>query len=89
MARSNPASKALIPVTGVVLAAHAVVLLGFDNLRILVIASGITGATAGIAGFDMKGFWQRSFAMANTAKRLSRLVSQQAFLFKGVSFLQK
>ena len=32
MARSNPASKALIPVTGVVLAAHAVVLLGLPAL---------------------------------------------------------
>ncbi|RQO67098.1 HDOD domain-containing protein [Aquitalea sp. FJL05] len=58
----------------------AVVLLGFDNLRILVIASGITGATAGIAGFDMKSFWQRSFAMANTAKRLARLAKLDAQL---------
>ncbi|KJV29992.1 hypothetical protein VI06_09545 [Aquitalea magnusonii] len=58
----------------------AVVLLGFDNLRILVIASGITGATAGIPGFDMKGFWQRSFAMANTAKRLAKLAKLDAQL---------
>ncbi|WP_293759585.1 HDOD domain-containing protein [uncultured Aquitalea sp.] len=58
----------------------AVILLGFDNLRILVIASGITGATAGIPGFDMKGFWQRSFAMANTAKRLARLAKLDAQL---------
>ena len=51
----------------------AIVLLGFDNLRVLVIASGVTGATLGIQGFDMKAFWQRSFAMANAAKRLARL----------------
>ncbi|AVG15428.1 MULTISPECIES: HDOD domain-containing protein [Chromobacteriaceae] len=51
----------------------AVILLGFDNLRVLVIASGVTGATLGISGFDMKAFWQRSFAMANTAKLLARL----------------
>ncbi|QEL57367.1 HDOD domain-containing protein [Chromobacterium paludis] len=51
----------------------AVLLLGFDNLRVLVIASGITGATLGIPGFDMRAFWLRSFAMANTAKLLSRL----------------
>jgi len=58
----------------------AVVMLGFDNLRILVIASGITGATAAIPGFDMKGFWQRSFAMANTAKRLAKLAKVDAQL---------
>ncbi|OWY40987.1 HDOD domain-containing protein [Xenophilus sp. AP218F] len=51
----------------------AVILLGFDNLRVLVIASGVTGATAGITNFDMRAFWQRSFAMANTAKRLAKL----------------
>ncbi|MGR2663724.1 MULTISPECIES: HDOD domain-containing protein [Chromobacterium] len=51
----------------------AIILLGFDNLRVLVIASGVTGATLGIQGFDMKAFWQRSFAMANAAKRLARL----------------
>ncbi|POZ63097.1 HDOD domain-containing protein [Chromobacterium alticapitis] len=54
----------------------AVLLLGFDNLRVLVIASGITGATLGIPGFDMRSFWLRSFAMANTAKLLSRLCGQ-------------
>ncbi|KIA79987.1 MULTISPECIES: HDOD domain-containing protein [Chromobacterium] len=51
----------------------AVVLLGFDNLRVLVIASGITGATLGITGFDMKAFWLRCFAMANTCKLLAKL----------------
>ncbi|MBV8679217.1 MAG: HDOD domain-containing protein, partial [Aquitalea sp.] len=58
----------------------AVILLGFDNLRILVIASGITGATIGIPGFDMKSFWQRSFSMANTAKRLAKLAKLDAQL---------
>ena len=51
----------------------AVVMLGFDNLRVLVIASGITGASAHIAGFDMKTFWRRSFELANTAKLLAKL----------------
>lgn len=39
----------------------------------LVIASGVTAATTNIPGFDMKEFWQRSFEMANTAKRLAKL----------------
>jgi len=51
----------------------AVVMLGFDNLRVLVIASGVSGATANIPGFDMKGFWGRSFEMANTSKALAKL----------------
>ncbi|MFN4236209.1 MAG: HDOD domain-containing protein [Vogesella sp.] len=51
----------------------AVVILGFDNLRVLVIASGVSGATANIPGFDMKAFWGRSFEMANTSKALAKL----------------
>ncbi|UTH75800.1 HDOD domain-containing protein [Chromobacterium sp. IIBBL 290-4] len=58
----------------------AVLLLGFDNLRVLVIASGITGATLGIPGFDMKAFWLRCFAMANTAKLLAKLAKLDAQL---------
>ena len=58
----------------------AVVLLGFDNLRVLVIASGVTGATLGIHGFDMKAFWTRCFAMANTAKLLAKLAGLDAQL---------
>ncbi|AXE29994.1 HDOD domain-containing protein [Chromobacterium phragmitis] len=58
----------------------AVILLGFDNLRVLVIASGVTGATLGISGFDMQAFWQRSFAMANTAKLLAKLVGMDTQL---------
>lgn len=51
----------------------AVLLLGFDNVRMLVIASGIAGATTAIPGFDMKEYWGRSFEMANTSKVLARL----------------
>ncbi|WP_434631427.1 HDOD domain-containing protein [Chromobacterium sp. CV08] len=58
----------------------AVVLLGFDNLRVLVIASGVTGATLGISGFDMKAFWQRCFEMANTSKLLAKLSGLDAQL---------
>ncbi|MBT2865835.1 HDOD domain-containing protein [Chromobacterium violaceum] len=58
----------------------AVILLGFDNLRVLVIASGVTGATLGISGFDMKAFWLRSFAMASTSKLLAKLAGLEAQL---------
>lgn len=51
----------------------AVVRLGFDNLRVLVIASGVAGATVHIPGFDMKAFWTRSFALANTARLLAKV----------------
>lgn len=51
----------------------AVVILGFDNLRVLVIASGVTGVSANIPGFDMKTFWQRSFETANTSKLLAKM----------------
>ncbi len=58
----------------------AVLLLGFDNLRVLVIASGVSGASASIPGFDMKEFWQRCFEMANTAKCLAKLAKADSQL---------
>ncbi len=58
----------------------AVVMLGFDNLRVLVIASGVSGATANIPGFDMKSFWGRSFEMANTSKALAKLAGLETQL---------
>ncbi|AXK38801.1 HDOD domain-containing protein [Crenobacter cavernae] len=50
----------------------AVLLLGFNKLRVLVIASGLAGTTIKVPGFDMQGFWRRSFEVANTARRLAR-----------------
>lgn len=54
----------------------ALIILGFDTLRVLVIASGITGTTANIPNFDLKTFWKGSFEIANTAKVLARLAHQ-------------
>lgn len=54
----------------------ALIVLGFDTLRVLVIASGVTGAGASIQGFDMQSFWRRCFEIANTAKVLARLAHQ-------------
>jgi HD-like signal output (HDOD) protein len=55
---------------------EALIILGFDNLRILVIASGVTGATANIPNFDLKLFWQRCFQIANTCKVVAHLAGQ-------------
>ena len=49
---------------------------------VLVIASGVSGATANIPGFDMKGFWGRSFEMANTSKALAKLDADPDQLLK-------
>jgi len=54
----------------------ALIILGFDNLRVLVIASGVTGATANIPNFDLKSFWQRCFQIASTSKLLAQLAHQ-------------
>ncbi|MBV8046814.1 MAG: HDOD domain-containing protein [Paludibacterium sp.] len=54
----------------------ALIILGFDTLRVLVIASGITGTTASIPQFDLKSFWKNSFEIANTAKTLAERAHQ-------------
>ncbi|KAF0811627.1 hypothetical protein IGB42_03916 [Andreprevotia sp. IGB-42] len=47
---------------------EAVIVLGFNTVRTLVVASGVTGAFVSIPGFDRKSFWERSFKVANTAR---------------------
>lgn len=55
-----------------VASAHdAVVMLGMDVLRTLVLAGGITGAFKYPAAFDRKAFWQDCFAVAEIAKWLA------------------
>jgi HD-like signal output (HDOD) protein len=49
----------------------AVVMLGMDALRTLVLASGITGAFKYPATFDRKQFWRQSFAVAEISKWLA------------------
>lgn len=61
-----------------VASAHdAVVMLGMDALRTLVLASGITGAFKYPATFDRKQFWQQCFAVAEVAKWLAPFAKQQ------------
>ena len=50
----------------------AVVLLGIDTLKTLVVASGVTGAFKDIPGFDKKQFWRDSFMIASISKLIAR-----------------
>ena len=46
--------------------------LGFNTLRTLVLASAMTGAFQADTGFDLKGFWIRSFRVASIARCLAK-----------------
>jgi HD-like signal output (HDOD) protein len=50
----------------------AVFLLGFNAVRTLVLASGLTGAFKAPEGFDLRRFWHDSFAVAATCKWIAR-----------------
>lgn len=50
----------------------AVIVLGFNTLRTLVVASGVTGAFVATPGFDRKKFWKHSLDVASIAKALSK-----------------
>ena len=50
----------------------AVFLLGFNAVRTLVLASGLTGAFKAPEGFDIKKFWHDSFAVAAICKWIAR-----------------
>ncbi|WP_430459504.1 HDOD domain-containing protein [Thalassolituus sp. LLYu03] len=52
----------------------AIMLLGFNTLRTMVLASGVTGAFKSPEGFDMKAFWRDSFAVAALSKWIAGYV---------------
>lgn len=52
----------------------AVALVGFQNLKTLVIASGVTSAFSDVPGLDLKRFWQHSLVTASVARQLSAVV---------------
>jgi HD-like signal output (HDOD) protein len=54
----------------------AVITLGFDALKTLVIASGVTSACKSIPGLNQKQFWRTSFSVANITKMLAKLAKQ-------------
>ncbi len=56
----------------------AVFLLGFNAVRTLVLASGLTGAFKAPEGFDLKKFWRDSFAVAATCKWIARFSHDDA-----------
>lgn len=53
----------------------AVVMLGIDALKTLVIASGVTSTVKNIPGMDMRSFWRDSFMVANLSKLVARHAS--------------
>ncbi|MBV1960286.1 MAG: HDOD domain-containing protein [Oleibacter sp.] len=52
----------------------AVMLLGFEKLRTMVLASGVTGAFNKIEGFDQNAFWKNSFGIAAVSKWIAEYV---------------
>jgi HD-like signal output (HDOD) protein len=54
----------------------AIALLGFNSLRTLVLASGLTGAFSTPDGFDIREFWKKSFSIASISKWLAKLTNE-------------
>jgi len=52
----------------------AIMLLGFNTLRTMVLASGVTGAFKAPEGFDQKKFWRDSFAIGALSKWIAGYV---------------
>ncbi|WP_191602507.1 HDOD domain-containing protein [Marinomonas algicola] len=50
---------------------EAIVLLGMEKLKTLVIASGFSGSASNVDGLDTKRFWKDSFQVASLAKWLA------------------
>ncbi|WP_110687166.1 HDOD domain-containing protein [Salinicola aestuarinus] len=51
---------------------NALLLLGFDRVRTLVIASGVVGVLKDVPGLDRRTFWHESFMVANISRALMR-----------------
>jgi len=52
---------------------EAIIVLGFNTVRTLVVASGVTGAFVSTPGFDRPQFWRNSLHVALTARGLAQL----------------
>lgn len=52
----------------------AVVLLGFNTLRTMVLASGVTSSFKAPEGFDMNAFWKQSFAIGALSKWIANYI---------------
>ncbi|WP_375591864.1 HDOD domain-containing protein [Chitiniphilus eburneus] len=53
---------------------EAIIVLGFDTVRTLVVASGVTGAFVATPGFDRKAFWRVSLGVGSAAHKLARML---------------
>ena len=58
----------------------AVTMLGFINVRTLVIGTGLTGGFKSLPGIDLRQFWRHSLHTAVAAKHLSRELGLNAEL---------
>ncbi len=56
----------------------AAVLMGFNALRTLVLASGLSSAFKAPPGFDLNQFWRRNFVIANACRWLARQIKIDA-----------
>lgn len=54
----------------------AIVLLGFDAIKTLVVASGVTGAFKAVPGLDKKAFWRDCFMTASIARLVAGAAHQ-------------
>ena len=52
----------------------AIVLLGFNTLRTMVLASGVTSSFKAPEGFDMNAFWKQSFAIGALSKWIANYI---------------
>lgn len=52
--------------------------LGFNTLRTLVLASGLTAAFKAAANFDLKSFWTDSFRVASVSRLLAKQAGKEA-----------
>ncbi|CBL46635.1 Conserved hypothetical protein [gamma proteobacterium HdN1] len=50
----------------------AIVTLGFDAVRTLVVASGVTGAFKKVPHLDMMAYWRETFLVANISKSIAK-----------------
>lgn len=57
---------------------EAIVVMGFNSLRTLVVATGVTGAFANMPGFDRNRFWRRSLVVGAYSKWLAKPAKQNA-----------
>jgi HD-like signal output (HDOD) protein len=54
----------------------AIALLGFNTLRTMVLALGVTSSFKAPKGFDMNAFWKQSFAIGELSKWVTQYIPE-------------